>query len=191
MWTCKHSVATFPCTKSSNKRKTQTLKSQKKSFDFFFLCLLILNCHERCQAIFWFWNFPVMWGFNEHPPPQFPSRQFMIMKWSCLTGYQNFMESRPPSFSPCSLILIQAQHQRTGVAMIPWAVWELLTDTWLCPLVWKTRATAHTKYYLCKSYDCMTAGFCKNLSFFFFFHFWRVLSCRFLTKHNRFQLIYK
>lgn len=32
--------------------------------------------------------------------PQFPSRRFMIMKWSCLTGYQNFMESRPPSFPP-------------------------------------------------------------------------------------------
>ncbi len=58
------------------------------------------------------------------------------------------MESRPPSFSPHSLISVQVQHQRTGVAMTPQAVWVLLTDTWLCPLEWKTGVTT---YNLCKN----------------------------------------
>lgn len=78
--------------------------------------------------------------------PQFPSRRFMIMKWSCLTGYQNFMESRPPSLSPRSLISVQVQHQRPGAAMTPSAVWVLLTDTWPCLLVWKPVVTTHATW---------------------------------------------
>lgn len=54
----------------------------------------------------------------------------MIMKWSRLSGYQNFIESRPLSFSSCSLISIQMQHQRTGAATAPQAASLLLTDTW-------------------------------------------------------------
>lgn len=78
--------------------------------------------------------------------PQFPSRRFMIMKWSCLTGYQNFMESRPPPFSRHSLISVQVQHQKTEAAITLQAVWVLLTDTWQCALVWKAGVTHNTHH---------------------------------------------
>lgn len=107
---------------------------------------------RTASSSFDFETSPLCWNMTN---PQFPSRRFMIMKWSCLTGYQNFMESRPPSFSPRSLISVQVQHQRTGAAMTPQSVWVLLTDTWLCLLVWKTGVTT---YYLCKSFNAEGEG---------------------------------
>lgn len=116
--------------------------------------------------------------------PQFPTRRFMIMKWSCLTGYQNFMESRPPSFSPRSLISVQVQHQSTGAAMAPQAVWVLLTDTWLCLLVWKTGVTT---YYMQKWCLKGKTAWQKSLKNFLVFgsYFWGIKGISYSSQSNK------
>lgn len=78
---------------------------------------------------------------SEYDKAQFLSRRFMIMKWSRLSGYQNFIESRPLSFSSRSLICIQVQPQRTRAASAPQAASLLLTDTWLSLLAQITNAS--------------------------------------------------
>lgn len=61
---------------------------------------------------------PLRWDMTK---PQFPSRRFMVMKQSCLSGYQHFMESRPLSlcfFLPPTNSLISVQVQ-SGTAVAP------------------------------------------------------------------------
>lgn len=102
--------------------KTSRYLWKCKSFPF------KLRRQENCQSrLSHSESSPWRWDMTN---PIFSSRQFMIMKWSRLSGYQNFIESRPLSFSSCSLISIQVQHRRTGAATAPQAASLLLTDTW-------------------------------------------------------------